>query len=998
VTTKSVPLPRPSIERGPSLRSRPRQSATEARFKARLAVMGSESDQVFPQNLAGVEAWSSATYEDRATSMQLSGSNQSSSVGGMRTPDKDKRIMAPPHLSAASFVAHAASNSFDSRAAVRRRLGVTGRMSRPPDSTKHHFHGLGDVKVSICPVDAATISTQPSVEDVRGTRSSVTLSPTQLDRSFTKLVEGLHRIPRRHRDDNKVVATAAVQQAAQNCHRRSHRSSPTPSHTGSRSRRTDHDRPGSEEDGGLIRVESGNVRSLVKDCVVALQRSQCIEKMVKVAASETKIFSHMVSANKSNKTLSLLASTSSSPSSFSSSSLLASAAVRCDQPRHRLSLRKSPRSDSNSSSPWKDTISNNVHIDRETNLSTYHILANDSNSIGRESMQVSVVPKYANIRDIDDSRCNISPEISAMTGRRRLKRRKVGLQLTGSESSDRGHGFGTDEDPCIVGQNMPDLDRRTAIEADVGQKEVTSPQPDPDFSLSGYGRSVCEKAVAFNTHVGSYLVPVTQLKDSTGSEAKVMLQPEADFSPSRSVMKCAKTALVNWSEVTVQPDPDFKPLAETTSIESDEDRDVIGRSEFTLQSYRNFPSSATSVKCAEATVVSISHSDVLPQTNVDLLSSAPVRCVSTNNGETSVGHAEVMLESDPDCFRPDPDLSQQPADATDFSSDLCTDVMYRLALFSSPETSDPDSSPPNPSSPTDSFPGESQIRQPVFDQPVGSADKYLTDLKVTGTLSTKSCQSKVDFVCHTSDHSGNMLSSPSITTMISAQRKSWDEQDDFVRESDLAAEENAMVMARDVEESSSPTDDNGVDLVRCVDVTQKNSDPTPAFDEPLNRVNNSNDDEQMNQSKNLTLDVAENADVGNGEIGSTREESSLRMASCAMEESLSNSRNAVSDFVDHNDIRNDGISSMASESKLLGESATDTIEDVVVLRPESLPPSRHEVLFELASSSRNSLLQSARDAFCSDARDLPSHPRYVVTWGIYSIMHHNVTQLNCCIC
>jgi len=868
------------------------------------------------------------------------------------------------------------------------------------------------VRVSICPVETGGACSQSDTRDECGTCPSSSRSLMLLDRSFSKLVEGLRRIPRRHRDDGKSAAAAEVRRTTEGRRLRRPRRPPEQTHSGASSQRTDHDRPGGLDDGGSIRVENGDVRSLVKDCVVVLERSPSVDKMAQVTAScpvsETKISGQTV-PDRSHRTTSLPAATRSSlsplaSSSLSSSSLLVSAADRRDQPHRRLSLRKSPRSDTGSCSPQKSTSSDPVSAGREeTNLQSDLVPSGALSSVHHKSENVSDTLVCSKAAGADDRRLDVSREISAATGRRRLKRRKVCLQLTTSPP-DGGPGcFGREEvtDRCIVGQNATGLNRRTAGEAVLGGMEVMSPRPDPDLLSPEYGRSVCstEKEVVFNTEVVSQpdpdLASVTQLKYCCGSEGEVILLPDQDFSPLHSAVKRAKTATIAPSEtavgqpeVVLQPDPDSRPPDETND-NAKEDITFIGRTKVMLQSYSNFPKSLSSMKCLKTPVVNLGQSEVIPQPDPYLPSLTPVICITGVSDETLVGRSEVVLQSDRGHLRPDPDSSQQPADSTDFSHDCSTDAMYHLALFSSPETSDLDSSPPVPSSPTESFPGENQIRRPTFSQSVDDADdavKYPSDLEaaawtVASPQMTKSGRLKADIVHRTSDHSA--LSSPSVREMISAVRKPRDKGEDFAGESGLVAEENVMVSASDSEESSSQNLE--LDLVRCVDVQRKKVDPTPATDELLRMLND--DDECSNKSKNVILDVAGNANVRNKDISSTPslEEPSLRMAECAMEDSssLSRPRHVVSDFVGHNDARKNHVAVTPDESRSLDELSANMVEDLVVLRPGILPPSRHQVVFDLATSSGSSLLQSARDAFYSDAGDLPSHPRYVVMLGMF---------------
>ena len=1099
-TTQSAAAPLPSRERGLSLRPRPHHSAAAEHCKDEWAVTESETGQTFPRrnppaHSARTERRSPTAQRDRpAFTLRTSDSEQSSTVGRIESPGKDGPIVAPG-LSAEDrsafrkptgsnqlstirtvhtsdkdrqITAHsgsdrlstvrgvstsdkdgsmlaadfstcttrvAASSSLEGRSGVRRRLGMTSRTSRHRAVSSRYLLA-DDVTVSLCPIEASVACTGSSIQEDHGSCSSLGRSPTRLDRSFTQLVEGLHGISPGPGDCGKTVAATEAQQVARGRRLRRSRDLPRQSHAGGRtrrgrsgsvddggvvcvdsgtpadtqqteqiqslqnpwnpreqthasgrSRRSDHDRPGSRDDGGFIRVESGDVRALVKDCVVRLERSQCVEELVETTASrrvsETEIFSPTAAADESRKASPL------SATPLPSTSVLLRAADRCDQPRSRLSLRKSPRSDSVSSSPLKSMASNNTSSDREMNLSADRLLVDNSTCVGSDCTRLAV-PHCGMVVD-SDSRLHASQDHSSTATHRRLKRRKVCLELTGSRSRDDGRGFDSGEvaECCIVGRNSAGPDNCTASEAVLGQTEVLSPRPDPDLSLSGCETSVCstgaEKAVALNTDVLSQpdpdLVSVTRLKCARGTEAEVV-QSDPDLSPSQSVVKCAETAIVTSSEAE------------------------LGRSEARPQSDRDLP---------------------------------PLVHVTTVSDETLLGQPEVMLQSDPDRLRPDPDYSQhtrcedvmgQPevmlrSDPDYLQHAHCADVMYRLALLSSPETSDRDSSPPVPLSPSESSPGENQLTRRTCDNHVDAtaagylldvrqvvdaevtgcsqwkagtvvaaaaadAVQYLSDLKASAEACpevTESTHSRPDDVRQTTDCSSAVFSLPSVSRTVSVLKNWRHEGEDFVQESGLAAEENVMVTCSDADGSSSQMDNLRLDLVRYVDVGRKVIDSTSASGGSLNIA--SSNHEQMNQSETAILEVSENADFqkSGDNVGSAPfiEKSCVSVVDCGMEGSLNESGNAISDSVDIDDVQKNNISSVPSRSRSFDEFATPTVEDLVVFHPESLPPSRHQVLFDLASSSRSSLLQSSRDAFCSDAGDFPSHPRYAVMLGIHHI-------------
>ena len=1000
--SKCVSSAHPSLERGLSLRLRSQHSAAEAPLRDKPTVVRGKSGQTFPGNSAvtqhstGVECRSAAACEDSAAFTQKSRSNpnQSSTVGAVSTLDTDGHVVSS-RLSAGSVTVHAASNSFDDRVAVRRRLGMTSRTFRQPSVTRRHSRRLDDVAVSVCPTEPSGARNQSDTRDESDTPSSVSRSPMRVDTSFAELAEGLRRIPGRHRDGGGAAAVSEVHRKTEGRRRLQRpRSSPQQTRARGRNQRTDHDRPRSRNDSGVIRVETGDGQSPVKDCVVVLERSADVEKLLETAASctgsDTKILSQTVAADKNHTTEPLSAATSLSSSS-SSLSLLFSSADKCDQRHRRLSLRKSPQSDSSFCSPSFNTVS----ADRETDLCSENRLADNLTSVDHKSKHLSDTPARVQVAGSADSRPDVSRDISAAVGRRRLKRRKVCLRLTGSRGD--GPGFGTMEVTahCVLGRNATGHGRRIVDEAVVGQMEVISAQPDPDLSLSGYERDVCstDKPAAFNTEVTSrpdpHSMSVTRLKYAHGSEAEVVLQPDPDFSPSYSVAKRAKTAAVTLSESVVgrsesmlRPDPDSRQLIETNGGAKKDGTD-IGQAKVTLQPCSNFPTSLSSTKCLKKPMVNLGRSEVTQESEPDLSHLTHLKCVSAVNDESLIGQAEVMSQSAPDRLQPDPDYSQQLADTADFLHDRCTDAMYRLALFSSPEISDADSSPPVPSSPTGSFPGEVQIQRPVDDAGECLSDSKTTSWAIVDPGVRESDEMMADTLPRTSDCSASMLSSPCVSEMISTPRSSRDDGEDFAQKLGLVAEENAVVTTNGTEESSTQMENLGLVPVNCMDVRRTKCDPAPVSAKLFEMAKDY--DEYLNQSENVIIDTDANADVRNRDIGSTPslEESALRMADCSGEGSLSKSGNVLLDFVDH-DV---GKNSSSNESRPLCESA---VEDVVVLRPESYPPSRQLVLFDLATSSRSSLLQSARDAFCSDAGDLPSRARYVVMPGIYRLANSNV--------
>jgi len=864
----------------------------------------------------------------------------------------------------------------------RRRLGMTSRTmrpptvaarppvtaTRPPSVAKRHCQHLDDVAVG---VNSCDVHIQPKTDHEFSTCTAAGRSPSMLNESFKKLVVGLHRISPCHQVDGKRAAQSDTLQIPQSLLRQSsmHRK-----RTRGRSRKKDqdHGKPCSSSD--AVDGEDLDDRPQLKDCVVVLERSHDIDKMLKhtqicyLEATEsspvtgTEVSSHAAVPCQSHQITTSSSPLLSSVASASSSSSLSSVA-RSDKLHHKLSLRRNAKTSSSqksmqlpckSSSQYMNVCSNDPHDVR--NLNT---VSHQNSRLSDTSADVGDV-SIGSREDVQ----HLSSEI-AVAARRRLKRRKVCLELTRSHD-----GLGTEE--VIVGQGRTDLDPGTDDRAVVGKTEVVLPRPDPDLSSPTHMRSSTITDELSNAAVTSQPDPdlsyVAQLKNEAG------LQPDPDFSSLFMTVKHTDTTIVTSSEADIgqsevmpQLDPDSQQPVDTVDL-TDDNGAVVGQTEVKSQPDPNLTSL---VKTAVVEHAAISQSEVISQPDPDLSSLTPEKCIITIDDETDVGQTEVMSQPDP--------VIRQPPEAADFSLDRCTDSMYRMALFSSPETSDLDSSPPFPFSPTESLSCESQTstgqqttlyQHPDDNDVVDDNFGYLSDIKATlsQTVGSRIGRLEVDVVRPAS----------SVVTSSSAENKSKDKND--AQEIGPDAEESGMIMAGNVEESSSQSENVEFDLVGHMNVRKKDVSPTPSYDKSVTVANY---DESSSQSRNVDSPAAAHSDVRNNYIGSTLGDKISPEESVALidssNRSLSSSKNVTFNLTERAESvgdRNNKIGSTPNERS--HDVSVDSSAELVVLCPENLPPSRHQVIFDLASSSRSTLLQSSLDAFSTDSTDLLSHQRYVL--------------------
>ena len=727
------------------------------------------------------------------------------------------------------------------------------------------------------------------------------------------------------------------------------------------------------------------------DNIVKDTGSRSIEKMLKDTGSshvnDVQIFSHTEAASHAHLTVS------------SSSSSLLSSVVKCDEPRRKLSLRKSPRSVVISSSPKKSPHSRPTSSGREISSSGVRVLSRNLNSAGNQNCQLS----ETSVGDSKEGRhivslsefselASLSSEIPG-TGKQRLKRRKVCLELTGLHGA--GSGLDSIADDCIVAQSATELVIGTAADkAVMHQNRVILPQPDPDLSSS-----TCIESSTSHTEVISQPDPD-------------LSQPDPEFSPSPSTLKHVKRSGVDvcQSGVISQPDPDsWQPVHDV----SYKNRAFEGQGKVIFQPDPVLPAL---LNCPEK-----NGSEAI-QPDPDLM---PVIYVSNVDNETVVGQAEVMLQSDPDLLRPDP-VFPSPIGRTDFSDDCCTDAMYHMALFSSPETSDLDSTPPIPSSPTEAFPGDdpsssrpetTSYQQIDYEEEEEDDDDddddvgHISDTKQTspGIVSPQVSELKGDVLLQTNDCPTNVFCSTSADKVNPASYNKL-RHVGLVQEPQIIDDKSGTVIGHLEEEILSWSENTGFGLVgheevgTKIDSTfshDKSVKMTDFEDRNLSRCRNvkvvgdidsAPSAEKSIQildesSENVTLDFADHNNIGNSDLGSTPGERLLREESMTLVESGSASLNRSgdvkfksfgwSDFVESN--KNDVGSTPREESLPCGTTSVvvNRLADLVVLCPENPPPPRHQVISDLASTCRATLLQSTYDAFCSDAGDLPSRPRCV---------------------
>ena len=1058
-----------------TLRSRLRQTRETLQSEDKQTDTQGESSRITATVGRGIEqsmAIDSATTSDSSDSDMIG--RHLAKRQEVTSLDKESSVMvpclSPGKVKIPEQTAAVELDTLKSQVTLRRRLGMTSRTTRQPGLSKRHCPGHDDVPVFPYQVEYSGSHTQSNTEDKCSAVRSVSRSPPGLDESFRKLVVGLCRIPTCHRvEENSAeeTETCGIPQShrhnsktsgipeshrhqhhtetsgiskshhhrhctetlgiPQSHHHENRQSSPECKLSHDRRRRLDHPGTCSQVEGEQTDVESEDNQSQLKDCVVVLRRSRSIEKMVAAAHScpvkDHQISSYREASNHSHRTVSTLEALSSTYlplsvasvalTSSSSSSLLSSLGSRSEDQRHKLSLRKSPRTDHMSSSPRKNLCPLVLSSGRGTTFCDDR-LARNLTSVGDQNHQLSDTLTCGKVGGSGENRHVVPVDVP----RHRLKRRKVCLQLTGSH--DDGSGLDAEEvlDGFIVGRSATDLATRTADVADVGQNWVISPQPDPDLSSSA-----CTKSAGITD-------------EAVISRTEIVSRPDPDLSLSPTTVKCAKIeeADVGQSEVTAQPDPDSRQPVETNDGTDDEDRVFKGQAKVMSQSDPDLQSSVNYAEMVDHAV--INRSEVTPRPDPDLSFQIPVIYVSD---ESVVGQAEVTtLQSNPDLLQPDLDY-RQPIGTTDFSDDRCTDAMYHMALFSSPETSDRDSSPPLPSTPTESFPADSQSstkQQTTLHHQIDDDDD---DDETVGYLSDRlpeAVKPQVKFfdqlkrgVLHrTSDCSADVFS-PSAAEIVSTSSRELRDKDPTQEQSRLVAKESDGMMDCYPEESLSRLENSDFDPGH-EDVGKKNSDPSPSNDSSVKTMDC---DEEKLRSEFLKVGH------GNSDISSTPSaEESMRMPHCDSEESSSKPDDMRSDFVGRNSVRKNDIGSTPSERRLILEQSqtlveaddtsssftgnvevklarpmesvgigkydagstsmeehsvdgtasdtVDSVEDVIVLCPENSPPRRHQVMSDLAvSCCRTTLLQSSYDAFCSDAGDLPSRPRYVMMLGVYKL-------------
>ena len=938
------------------------------------------------------------------------------------TKDRDGAVMAV-NLSHGKVTE---PESLQTCVTLRRRLGMTSRTTSQPGVAKHHCQGHSVLREFPHPVDYGSSCTQSNTEDEVVASSSVSRSSPALDKSFTKLVVGLRQIPSCHQVSSKTAARTETPGIPRSHRRQRHQSSLEQiHHTHCRRWELDRDSSCNQVDGKLKEVDSEDDQCRVKDCVVVLQRSRTVEEMVKCSeycpGSETETSSHIAASSHSSWTTSSSALSSSaalSSTTLSSPSSLLSVVSRNDDMRRKLSLRKFPRTDITSSSLEKNLCSNLASSGTEMTLPNEHTLAGNLSSVSHQNLHSSEMSACSKVEHIEGSKCFVSllplSELSSLSGeisvtaRHRLKRRKVCLQLTGST----GSGSGLDREKvtpgCIVAQAVTDLTPGTPATTVIDQNQVMLPQPDPDL-LSSAGMQSSSTA-----------------NEAVMSHTEVMSRPDPDFLPSPTTVKRAKTSEgdLGQSEVIPQPDPDSRHYVESTDGTDCENIAFKGQAKVVLQADPNLLSLAN---CSKKTVVDhavISQSKVTPRPDPDLSSLMPVIYVSTVDDETVVGQAG----SDPDHLQPDPDYVQ-PVGSTDFLADSCTDAMYHMALFSSPETSDLDTSPPFPSSPTQTPLGDNQSstgQQTTLYQRIDDDDDGDDDDEAVGYLSETKHKSpeaseprmkllghlKRGILHRAGDRSMDVFRSASPEEIVSASCSELRDKD-RVQEPLLVAEEPSKMMGKQAEESLSRFSEQ-------LDIGKKDVGSTSSYDKSVRKMDSA--DKILSQPEHVNVDV-----IGHRKkdiVSKPSVEESVMMPDCDVVESSSKPENVRLDLNGHNGVGKNDIGLTPCDRLLTDESSTlveasattsdcsiefklarksesigtrkndvgstprekislggaasvpvDSLADLVVLCPENPPPSRHEVMSDLASSCRSTLLQSTFDAFCSDAGDLPPRPR-----------------------
>ena len=964
--------------------------------------------------------------------------SQHSVVTQNTTEDTDGEVLQP-NASGGGKAEHSSHEISHQRT-----LGMTRRTSMPFTEVKVHdlSRTTGSGSQSAPGLGNIGSNTKDEVS-----ASSDTESMPGLDSSFTKLVSGLRQIFPRWRVSGESATTQAEMLGITQSHCLHQNSEPLKRSLGRRRQRLDSESSYSEVDEEQWKEgkESCDLVVQVQDCMVVLERSRSIENMVKgfemaCSVAETKTMSH---------SLSLASPISLSPSrdslqaestslSSSAAAAEASSVVRNLDRRHKLSLHKSPRDEVLSFSPPRKNSSSQVleSIPSEKILHVDLPLTRDLNSAAQRNVHSSETSESSKVGNGKDDRCSVSLlpllELSKLSGniseavRHRLKRRKVCLQLTGSGDMDTGFDTEVVMDGCNGTSASNDL---ASSGTDAEQNRVTLLQPAPDLLPSP--STMKRTKMSDEDLCRSEIIPQPD-PDLLSLAVDVISRPDPDFVP--SIMKHAKTTKANLdrSEVIPQPDLDSCHLIETTDDRNVGNRTFAGQAKFTVQSDPN---------------LSYSQSDMADHKSEAVLrpDPDPTPVIYVGSVDASVlSQSEVMILSDPVHRQPDPHCLHF-IGQTDFTADCSMDAMYRMALFSDPETSDPDSSPPVPSSPSETFPGGNQTstgQQMAFYDDDDDVEKeqeqeeereereavdYTSDTKHQLLKEIKPQvnffpELKQDSLHQTSDYFTNdVLSSTFAKKIIPTSDSELAADEDYVQEPQLVVGESEEKLRCNAEESLSHlagdlnSGNNDVDLTASCNISVRKMD--------YNDENLSHPEEKLNFDVNghEKMDIAETLSV----------KESVTVSDYVVEDGLTKLENMRSDFISCNSDRrknSDNVSLMSRET-LFGEELTNAVEvgdtttsvfsgdgmfnsagkselagrrkdnigstaneencssvlvdslvadDLVIMCPETLPPSRHQVMFDVASSCRSMLLQSAYDAFCSDVADLPPRPWYIM--------------------
>jgi len=910
-----------------------------SQHKGKEAVTESESSRVLPRHSA---VHSNITKQP--------GISYPAAIG-----DKDMEIISW-HSSVGKDTEH---DSLNSPIRLRRRLGMTHRISRPSTVSKHHYQ----TPVLPCHVEHGDACTQPNTEDEVCDFSTVSRSSSQLDmdKSFTKLVTGLSQISHRRQVDSKPSPQTETGHSRH--YQRQNSLELKCTHGRSRRIDRDHGKPDNWSDGELMDVEGGDDhgrlkdcvvmlersqdieidvehhhrgtadRGKLKDCVVMLERSQSVEKMLEDTqsrhVSETMISSHRDLSSQSHHI----------PPPASSSSSSSSTVARSDELRRKLSLRKFPRTDV---SCCGEQINMYSHT-HDSDLYVNSVAARNLNSEHHENSHLSDVAACDNVRSREDSG-HVTSERAA-GARCRLKRRKVCLQLTGSRD------IGVEEDCCIVGQGTTDVDGRTSDRGVVGKMEVTLVQPDPDFSPP----STTVKR-ARTTIITSCEADIGQLE--------VIPQPDPDSSqPVKTTDGIDKEnkAFIGQAS-SPQPDPDYRQPIDTTDFSRD--------------------------RCTDAMYTMALFSE--PETS-DLDSSPPVplspteSCSSDNQTtvrQQTAFYRRVDDDDDDDDEEAGGYLSDTPATAEpEMKSPGHTklDVVRRHSNCSSDLISS--------TSASDSLRDHDDVQQMDLD-----ADESTMMIGVEESLN-RSENISLDFVGQkdidptpSRGKSVMMVSSPrhSKNTEFNAVSRDTVRKNgnDFTSSDRLSLKELLKLIDSSAETSnfSKNVDCNLNEQVKSVGIGKNGVGSTPSDksspdDTAGGTVDGSSEHVFLSST---SLPPSQHQVVS--DLASSRGESAGVTVDISSEHVVLSSTSLPPS-------QHQVISDLASSR---GESAGVTVDGLserVVLSSTRLPPSRRQVISDLASSSRNTLLQSTHDAFCTDAEDLPPRPRYMTMLGIYCLVY-----------